>query len=80
MHMYMYTYRVDAFHAVIVINTEGVIQFVNKNLVKLFGYKRADELRGKNVKILMPVRTHNHSYIVLPTFPSHLLSPNDPLF
>lgn len=42
----------DKLDAVAVINQHGVLKVVNKRLVKLFGYRRQDELIGKNVRFL----------------------------
>lgn len=40
----------DKTDAVAVITTGGVIKVVNKCLVKMFGYRRAEDLVGKNVR------------------------------
>lgn len=36
-----------------VITANGIIQMANKNLLKLFGYKKS-EVEGKNISMLMP--------------------------
>ena len=38
----------------VVINQTGSITIANARLLHMFGYKRFDELAGKNVSILMP--------------------------
>mmetsp|Transcript_40560 Transcript_40560/g.129319 ORF Transcript_40560/g.129319 Transcript_40560/m.129319 type:complete len:1181 (+) Transcript_40560:325-3867(+) len=43
----------DQTDAVCVINSTGIIQFTNKLLNKMFGYRK-EELAGKNVSCLMP--------------------------
>ena len=43
----------EARDCVVVIDTEGVINFANSNVSQLFGYKRG-ELVGRNVSTLMP--------------------------
>ncbi len=50
--------------AVVTINQEGVIEFINKAAETLFGYDRK-ELLGKNVKILTPpeYRIHHDEFI-----------------
>ncbi|HTQ80804.1 MAG TPA: PAS domain S-box protein [Thermoanaerobaculia bacterium] len=42
-----------ALDGIVLINTVGLIQWVNPAVETMFGYP-ADELRGKNVKVLMP--------------------------
>lgn len=44
----------EARDSVIVIDTDGMINFTNTNLTKLLNYKRG-ELMGRNVSTLMPV-------------------------
>ncbi|CAG9463560.1 unnamed protein product [Pedinophyceae sp. YPF-701] len=44
----------ETLDAVVVVNSEGTIQFVNKMLCKLFGYKQ-EELATRNVSCLMPL-------------------------
>lgn len=44
----------DKTDAVAVINTTGTIKVVNRCLVKMFGYRRQEDLIGKNISILMP--------------------------
>ncbi|GAB4813128.1 hypothetical protein N2152v2_000174 [Parachlorella kessleri] len=43
----------DSNDAVVVSNAGGIVQFVNKKALELFGYKQG-ELEGKNVRVLMP--------------------------
>ncbi|KAI8475137.1 MAG: hypothetical protein J3K34DRAFT_517581 [Monoraphidium minutum] len=47
-----------------IINAAGIIQMANKNLLKMFGYKKA-ELEGKNVSLLMPqpFSSRHNSYL-----------------
>lgn len=47
----------NAVDAIIIINSEGIIEIVNNSFAKIFGYSN-DEVIGKNVNILMP---ENHS-------------------
>ena len=44
---------------VVVIDSSGIIESVNPAIEKIFGYS-ADELKGKNVKRLMPSAQHGH--------------------
>ncbi|GAB4816719.1 hypothetical protein N2152v2_003765 [Parachlorella kessleri] len=44
---------------VVVINDAGIIQFVNKKLLEMFGYKQG-QLQGKNVSVLAPPPFSNH--------------------
>mmetsp|Transcript_10121 Transcript_10121/g.26269 ORF Transcript_10121/g.26269 Transcript_10121/m.26269 type:complete len:2025 (-) Transcript_10121:314-6388(-) len=43
----------EKIHAVLVINAEGIMLVANKQLQKLFGYKKT-EMEGKNVSMMMP--------------------------
>lgn len=54
-----FEYLMDAApDATVVINEEGNIILVNKQLENIFGYARGD-LRGKTIKTLIPERFHN---------------------
>lgn len=44
--------------AIVIVDREGVIRFVNRPLELLFGYHR-DDLRGQEVKILIPESVHS---------------------
>ncbi|GAB4816720.1 hypothetical protein N2152v2_003766 [Parachlorella kessleri] len=54
----------DAIDAVVVINDVGIMQFVNKKALEMFGYKLG-QLEGKNVSALMgpPFSTHHNQYL-----------------
>ncbi|KAF5829405.1 hypothetical protein DUNSADRAFT_16104 [Dunaliella salina] len=43
----------EKIHAVLVINAEGIMLVANKQLQKLFGYKKT-EIEGKNINMMMP--------------------------
>ena len=42
--------------SVIIMNAHCIIQIANKGTYDLFGYGKRNELRGKNVNVLIPVR------------------------
>ena len=44
----------DKLDCVVVISGTGTIKIANKNMHKLLGYKKKDELVGKNVSVIMP--------------------------
>jgi PAS domain S-box-containing protein len=44
--------------SIIIVNEEGVIQLVNAQTVKMFGYNR-EEMMGQNIELLMPQRYGN---------------------
>ena len=48
-----HTLAKNAHEAIFLINSQGIIQFVNPSAATLFGYN-SDELLGENVKLLMP--------------------------
>lgn len=48
--------RVEEPRAVVMINAQCTIQMANKGAYSMFGYNKRNELRGKNVNVLIPVR------------------------
>ena len=50
--------------AVVIISSEGVIQYTNKGITKVFGYNKT-ELEGKNVSCLMPApySQQHHNFV-----------------
>ena len=48
--------------AIIIVNSDGIIQIVNSQTEKLFGYKR-DEIVGKEVEKLMPSHHRNAHHV-----------------